>query len=208
MAFLLEGAWYELDRNLEMSKILVPNWDGMCSLRGMADLNQIAAAVRDVPDFPKPGILFKDITPVLADPALFQGCMSLLAETAGGQKIDKVVGIDARGFIFAAGVAQNLDAGFVPVRKAGKLPWTTHKMAYTLEYGESVVEIHQDAVKAGEKILLVDDLLATGGTAAAAIKLLRALEADIVAVAFLIELEGLKGRDKLGSVPIHSLLKY
>lgn len=175
---------------------------------GMADLTQIEAAVRDVPDFPKPGILFKDITPVLADPTLFKGCMELLAETAGGQKIDKVVGIDARGFIFAAGVAQNLDAGFVPVRKAGKLPWTTHKMAYTLEYGESVVEIHQDAVKPGEKILLVDDLLATGGTAAAAIKLLRALEADIVAVSFLIELEALNGREKLGIEPVYSLLKY
>lgn len=174
----------------------------------MADLKQIEAAVRDVLDFPKPGIVFKDITPVLGDAALFAGCMRLLAETAGGSKIDKVVGIDARGFIFAAGVAQILEAGFVPVRKAGKLPWTTHQMAYTLEYGESVVEIHQDAVKPGEKVLLVDDLLATGGTAAAAIKLLRALEADVVGVTFLIELEALKGREKLGNVPIHSLLKY
>lgn len=186
----------------------MPSEGGLCFLLGMADLTQIEAAVRDVPDFPKPGILFKDITPVLADAALFKGCMELLAEAAGDQKIDKVVGIDARGFIFAAGVAQILDAGFVPVRKAGKLPWTTHKMAYTLEYGESVVEIHQDAVKPGEKILLVDDLLATGGTAAAAIKLLRALEADIVAVTFLIELEALKGREKLGIEPVHSLLKY
>ena len=174
----------------------------------MSSLNQIASAVRDVPDFPKPGILFKDITPVLGNAELFQGCMSLLAETAGDQKIEKVVGIDARGFIFAAGVAQNLNAGFVPVRKAGKLPWTTQKMAYTLEYGESVVEIHEDAVKPGEKVLLVDDLLATGGTAAAAIKLLHALEADIVAVSFLIELESLNGREKLGTTPIHSLLKY
>ncbi len=174
----------------------------------MTKLEQIASAVRDVPDFPKPGILFKDITPVLGDPELFQGCMTLLAETAGEQRIDKVVGIDARGFIFAAGVAQNLDAGFVPVRKAGKLPWTTRQMAYTLEYGESVVEIHEDAVKPGEKVLLVDDLLATGGTAAAAIKLLTALEAEIVAVSFLIELEALNGREKLGTTPIYSLLKY
>lgn len=174
----------------------------------MADLKEIAAAVRDVMDFPKPGIVFKDITPILGDATLFASCMEHLAATAGGEKIDKVVGIDARGFIFAAGVAQNLRAGFVPVRKAGKLPWTTHQMAYTLEYGESVVEIHEDAVKPGEKVLLVDDLLATGGTAAAAIKLLRALEADVVGVSFLIELEGLDGRSKLGSVPVHSLLKY
>jgi adenine phosphoribosyltransferase len=174
----------------------------------MADLKQIEVAVRDVEDFPKPGIIFRDITPILGDAALFAASMQLLAETAGDQQVDKVVGIDARGFIFAAGVAQILKAGFVPVRKEGKLPWTTHKMAYSLEYGENVVEIHEDAVKPGEKVLLVDDLLATGGTAAAAIKLLRALEADIVGVSFLIELEALQGREKLGDVPISSLLKY
>lgn len=164
--------------------------------------------MRDVEDFPKPGIIFKDITPVLGDADLFAKSLELLGETAGGQKIDKVVGIDARGFIFAAGVAQNLQAGFVPVRKEGKLPWTTRKMAYTLEYGENVVEIHEDAVLPGEKVLLVDDLLATGGTAAAAVRLLRALDADVVAASFLIELEFLKGREKLGELPIHSLLKY
>ena len=170
-----------------------------------ADLD---AAIRDVPDFPKPGILFKDITPVLGDPDLFKASLDLLAETAGDTKIDKVVGIDARGFIFAAGVAQILGAGFVPVRKAGKLPWTTRAMAYTLEYGESVVEIHEDAVKPGEKILLVDDLLATGGTAAAAIKLLKALDADIVSVSFLIELAGLDGRKALDHPSINALLTY
>lgn len=170
-----------------------------------ADLD---AAIRDVPDFPKPGILFKDITPILGDPTLFKASLELLAETAGDTKIDKVVGIDARGFIFAAGVAQILGAGFVPVRKKGKLPWTTHQMAYSLEYGEDVVEIHADAVKPGEKILLVDDLLATGGTATAAIKLLKALEADIVGVSFLIELEALKGREVLGHPHVHSLLSY
>lgn len=171
----------------------------------VADLD---AAIRDVPDFPKPGILFKDITPVLGDPDLFKASLDLLAETAGDTKIDKVVGIDARGFIFAAGVAQILGAGFVPVRKEGKLPWTTRSMAYTLEYGESVVEIHEDAIKPGEKILLVDDLLATGGTAAAAIKLLKALDADIVAVSFLIELAGLNGRDALDHTDIKALLTY
>ena len=171
----------------------------------VADLD---AAIRDVPDFPKPGILFKDITPVLGDPDLFKASLDLLAETAGNTKIDKVVGIDARGFIFAAGVAQILGAGFVPVRKEGKLPWTTRSMAYTLEYGESVVEIHEDAIKPGEKILLVDDLLATGGTAAAAIKLLKALDADIVSVSFLIELAGLNGRDALDHRDIKALLTY
>lgn len=171
----------------------------------VADLD---AAIRDVPDFPKPGILFKDITPVLGDPDLFKASLDLLAETAGDTKIDKVVGIDARGFIFAAGVAQILGAGFVPVRKEGKLPWTTRSMAYTLEYGESVVEIHEDAIKPGEKILLVDDLLATGGTAAAAIKLLKALDADIVSVSFLIELAGLNGREALDHRDIKALLTY
>ena len=170
--------------------------------------SDLDSAIRDVPDFPKPGILFKDITPVLGDPDLFKASLELLAATAGDTKIDKVVGIDARGFIFAAGVAQILGAGFVPVRKKGKLPWTTHQMAYSLEYGEDVVEIHADAVKPGEKILLVDDLLATGGTAAASIKLLKALDADIVGVSFLIELADLKGRDVLGHSAIHSILTY
>lgn len=174
----------------------------------MTTAADIDAAIRDVPNFPKEGILFKDITPVLADPELFKGCMELLAATAGDTKIDKVVGIDARGFIFAAGVAQILGAGFVPVRKKGKLPWTTNQMAYSLEYGEDVVEIHADAVKPGEKILLVDDLLATGGTASAAIKLLKALDADIVGVSFLIELAELNGREPLGHSDIHSILSY
>ena len=119
-----------------------------------------------------------------------------------------MVGIDARGFIFAAGVAQMLGAGFVPVRKKGKLPWTTHQMAYSLEYGEDIIEVHADAVKPGEKILLVDDLLATGGTAAAAIKLLKALDSNIIGVSFLIELAALNGREALGHPSVHSLLSY
>ena len=171
----------------------------------VADLD---AAIRDVPDFPKPGILFKDITPILGDAALFQTSLQLLADTAGNTKIDKVVGIDARGFIFAAGVAHILQAGFVPIRKKGKLPWTTQQMAYSLEYGEDIVEIHADAIKPGEKILLVDDLLATGGTAAASIKLLKDLEADIVAVSFLIELSALNGRQSLGRSKTHAILNY
>ena len=174
----------------------------------MPNAADLDAAIRDVPDFPKPGILFKDITPILGDPELFKASLELLAETAGSEKIDKVVGIDARGFIFAAGVAHILGAGFVPVRKKGKLPWTTHQMAYSLEYGEDVVEIHADAIKPGEKILLVDDLLATGGTAAASIKLLKALDANIVGVSFLIELAGLNGRETLSHPHIHSILSY
>ncbi|MDB4518201.1 adenine phosphoribosyltransferase [Akkermansiaceae bacterium] len=170
-----------------------------------ADLN---AAIRDVPNFPKEGILFKDITPVLGDAELFKASMDLLAETAQGEKIDKVVGIDARGFIFAAGVAQILGAGFVPIRKKGKLPWTTHKMAYSLEYGEDCVEIHKDAIKPGEKVLLVDDLLATGGTAAAAIKLLKVLDADLIATSFLIELEALNGRALIDSPRTEAILTY
>lgn len=163
-------------------------------------------AIRDVPDFPKPGVVFKDITPILADAVLFKQSLELLAETADQTKIDKVVGIDARGFIFAGGVAHILGAGFVPVRKKGKLPWTTHAMAYALEYGEDCVEIHADAIKPGEKVLLVDDLLATGGTATAAIKLLKALDADIVSVSFLAELAFLNGREKLGFSHVNSLI--
>lgn len=168
----------------------------------------LRAAVRDVPDFPKPGIVFKDITPILADGALFRESISLLCETAGGAKIDKVVGIDARGFIFAAAVADRLGAGFIPVRKKGKLPWKTHFTAYELEYGEASVELHQDAVKPGETILVVDDLLATGGTAAAALKLLDGLGANVLGVSVLIELEFLNGRSKLAPHPLHTIISY
>jgi adenine phosphoribosyltransferase len=168
----------------------------------------LRAAVRDVVDFPKPGIIFKDITPILADGQLFRESITLLCETAGGAKIDKVVGIDARGFIFAAAVADRLGAGFVPVRKKGKLPWKTRQSAYSLEYGESIVELHEDAVKPGETILLVDDLLATGGTAAAAVKLLDELGANLVGISVLIELEFLNGRSKLAPHPVHAILNY
>ena len=171
-------------------------------------IERLRDAIRDVPDFPKEGIVFKDITPVLADGALFRLSIDLLCATAGGVKIDKVVGIDARGFIFAAAVADRLGAGFVPVRKKGKLPWKCTEAAYALEYGEAIVEIHEDAVKPGEKVLLVDDLLATGGTAAAALKLLGGLGADIVAVSFLIELSFLSGREKLAPHEVKAILTY
>jgi adenine phosphoribosyltransferase len=171
-------------------------------------VQQLRDAIRDVPDFPKEGIVFKDITPILGDGALFRGSIDLLCETAGGEKVDKIVGIDARGFIFAAAVADRLGVGFVPVRKKGKLPWKCYEESYALEYGEAVVEIHQDAVKPGEKILLVDDLLATGGTAAAAVKLLEELGAEIVAISFLIELSFLNGRDKLPDGKVKAILNY
>lgn len=174
----------------------------------MASAEQIRAAIRDIPDFPKPGIVFRDITPVLADPKLFRQSIDLICDTASGAGIDKIVGIDARGFIFAAAAADRLGAGFVPVRKKGKLPWNTRGLSYTLEYGEAEVEIHEDAIHAGEKVLLVDDLLATGGTASAAVQLLDGLQADLVAATFLIELTGLSGREKLGDHRIESLITY
>ena len=170
--------------------------------------DSLRAAIRDVVDFPKPGIVFKDITPILADGALFRKAISLLCATTGGARIDKVAGIDARGFIFASAVADRLGVGFVPVRKQGKLPWKTRQTAYALEYGEAVVEIHEDAVKPGETVLLVDDLLATGGTAAAAVKLLVDLGANLVGISFLIELSFLGGRSKLTPHPVHSILTF
>ncbi len=168
----------------------------------------LRAAIRDVIDFPKVGIVFKDITPILSNATLFHESITLLCATAGGVRIDKVVGIDARGFIFGAAVAERLGAGFVPVRKKGKLPWDTLEEAYSLEYGENVVQLHTDAVSPGENVLLVDDLLATGGTAAAAVRLLEQLGANLVGISVLIELEFLNGRDLLGDYPVHSILKY
>ncbi len=174
----------------------------------MSATDSLRAAIRDVVDFPKPGIVFKDITPILADGKLFRESVTLLCETAGGARIDKVVGIDARGFIFASAVADRLGVGFVPVRKKGKLPWKTRQTAYALEYGESIVELHEDAVQPGESVLLVDDLLATGGTAAAAVKLLDELGANLVGISVLIELSFLAGRNKLIPHPVHSILTY
>jgi adenine phosphoribosyltransferase len=174
----------------------------------MNNTSLIRAAIRDIPDFPKPGIIFKDITPVLADGNLFRQSITLLCLAHGELPIDKVVGIDARGFIFAAAVADRLGAGFIPVRKKGKLPWLTRQAAYTLEYGEAHIELHEDAVKPGENVLIVDDLLATGGTAAAAVKLLEQLNARIVGISVLIELSSLNGRTPLAPHPVWSILSY
>jgi adenine phosphoribosyltransferase len=169
---------------------------------------EIEAAIRNVPDFPKPGIQFKDITPVLADARLFSGAIDLLTEKFSPGSVDAVVGIDARGFIFAAAAAKKLNAGFIPVRKKGKLPFTTIEQEYALEYGTSTVAIHTDALKPGARILLVDDLLATGGTAAAAVALIQKLGGKIVEAGFLIELKFLNGRDKLAGLPVRALISY
>ena len=172
------------------------------------DLQLLRAAVRDVPDFPKPGIQFKDITPLLADARLFAGAIDLLTENFTPGSVDAVVGIDARGFIFAAAAATKLHAGFVPVRKKGKLPYQTIEQDYALEYGHATVAMHTDALKPGARVLLVDDLLATGGTAGAAVALIQKLGAKIVGASFLIELKFLNGREKLGDFPIRSLVVY
>jgi adenine phosphoribosyltransferase len=169
---------------------------------------EIERAVRTVPDFPKPGIQFKDITPVLADPRLFSGSIDLLTERFRPGTVDAVVGIDARGFIFAAAAAVKLRAGFVPVRKKGKLPYKTHEQAYALEYGSATIAIHVDALKSGCRVLLIDDLLATGGTAAAAAELVKKLGGNILEISFLIELSFLHGREKLKSYPVRSLVVY
>lgn len=171
-------------------------------------ITDLAALIRDVPDYPKPGILFKDITPLLADPAGLSLAVEHLAQPFRRMNIDKVVGAESRGFIFGTAIAQSLCAGFVPIRKPGKLPRETISEKYELEYGVDEMQIHKDAVAKGERVLLVDDLLATGGTAAACCKLLASLGAEIAGVAFLIELTFLKGRQRIGDYPIHALLHY
>src|SRR5580765_6161139 len=169
---------------------------------------EIEQAIRNIPDFPKPGIQLKDITPVLADARLFSGCIDLLTENFKPGSVDAVVGIDARGFIFAAAAAVRLEAGFVPVRKKGKLPYQTHEQDYALEYGSATVAMHVDALKPGSRVLLIDDLLATGGTAAAAAALVNRLGGKILEITFLIELSFLAGREKLKDYPIRSLVVY
>ena len=171
-------------------------------------LVELSAAIRNVPDFPKPGIQFKDITPVLADARLFAGCVDQLVGSFQPGDVDTVVGIDARGFIFASAAAYKLKCGFVPVRKKGKLPFTTHEESYDLEYGSNTVAIHTDAVQPKSRVLLIDDLLATGGTSGAAASLLQRLGARILEITFLIELKFLNGRDKLKGLPVRSLVTY
>ena len=171
-------------------------------------VDKLRASVRDVPDFPKRGIVFKDITPILIDPTLFRASIDLFLDRCRQRKIDKIVGIDARGFLFGSAVAYELGVGFVPIRKRGKLPFQTETARYSLEYGEAEMEMHVDAISAGEQIVLVDDLLATGGTSAAAAVLVRKAGGKLLEAQFLIELEFLHGRKRLEPTPVTSFLKF
>ena len=167
-------------------------------------------AIRTIPDYPRPGILFRDITTLLGDPRAFRQSIDELVQPYAGLKLDKVAGIEARGFIIGGAVAHQLSAGFVPIRKKGKLPGTTVSIAYSLEYGVDEMEIHADAILSGEKVVLVDDLIATGGTATAAAQLLRNLGADVVAACFIVDLPDLGGAAKLRAmdVPVHTLVEF
>lgn len=171
-------------------------------------MKDLSNAIRDVPDFPKKGILFKDITTLLKDGKMLRKAVDALYEDYKDSKVDKVIGVEARGFIFAPAVAYKLGAGFVPVRKPGKLPAKTRSVTYELEYGTDTLQMHEDAITKGEKVLIIDDLLATGGTAAGVVKLVQELGGEVVGVGFLIELEFLKGREKLKDVEVNAIIKY
>jgi adenine phosphoribosyltransferase len=173
-----------------------------------ADVSRLREKIRHVPDFPKAGILFYDVTTLLQDPDGFRLAIQSVAEPFTGQAIDLVVGIESRGFIFGAAVADKIGAGFAPVRKPGKLPSTTIKAAYDLEYGSDALEIHDDAIRPGQRVLIVDDLLATGGTAQATTRLVRKLGGEVHALSFLIELAALNGRQRLPGETIHAVLRY
>ena len=169
-------------------------------------MDLIKARIRDIPDFPKPGILFKDLTPLMRDPVALRMTTDALAAPFREAGVTAVVGMEARGFIFGTLVAAALNVGFVPLRKPGKLPAATHAVAYDLEYGSATLEMHQDALDASDRVLLVDDLMATGGTAAASLALVRQTGATVVGCAFVIELDFLQGRGALGDCPVHALL--
>lgn len=171
-------------------------------------LDAVRAAIRDVPDFPKPGVVFKDITPVLSDPRLFKQVIDALAERWRGERIDKIIGIESRGFVFAAPLAYVLGTGLTIVRKPGKLPWRTLREAYALEYGEAVLELHEDAFRPGERVLVLDDVLATGGTAEAAGRLVARQRAELAGFSFVVDLTFLGGAARLGQSRVHSLLRY
>lgn len=172
--------------------------------------NELAKSIRSIPDFPKPGILFRDITTLIKDKKAFKDAIDLIAKKFKKEKleIDYVVGVEARGFIFGGALANKLKTGFIPVRKKGKLPWRTKSITYNLEYGTDTLEIHEDALGAGDKVIIIDDLLATGGTVKAAADLVENQGAKILGIAFVIELIDLKGREKLKNYPIFSLVKF
>ncbi len=172
-----------------------------------AGVESIKRAIRSIPDFPKKGVLFRDITPVLADPAKFRACIRYFQDLTKG-KVDVVVSIESRGFILGSALAYALGAGFVPIRKEGKLPCKTHSCSYQLEYGRATVEVHADAIHDGDRVILIDDVLATGGTAQAAVKLVEKFKGKLAGIYFLIELEGLKGRAKLRGYPLHSMVRF
>jgi adenine phosphoribosyltransferase len=171
---------------------------------------ELAAAIRSIPDYPKPGIIFRDITTMLGNPRAFRRAVDALVQPYAGTKVDKVAGMEARGFILGGAVAHQLSSGFVPIRKKGKLPHDTVRIAYSLEYGVDEMEMHRDAVNPGEKVILIDDLIATGGTAVGATKLLRQIGAEVVAACFVIDLPDLGGRRKLEEldVPVHTLVEF
>ncbi len=171
-------------------------------------VDDLRAKIREVPDFPKPGILFYDITTLLKEPVAFAEVIDRMAEQARDDKIDLVVGMESRGFIFSAPLAYKLKAGFVPVRKLGKLPAETIEVEYELEYGTATLEVHRDAIRPGQRVLIVDDLLATGGTVLGTIELVRRLGGEIAALSFMVELTALHGRQHLGEFTIHTLLTY
>ncbi len=174
----------------------------------VTSVDDLRAKIREVPDFPKPGILFYDITTLLKDAVAFRAVVDQMAEQVADTSVDVVVGMESRGFIFSAPLAYKLNAGFVPVRKLGKLPAETIEVEYALEYGTATLEIHRDAIQEGQRVLIVDDLLATGGTVMGTIELVRRLGGEIAGLSFMVELTALHGRDKLGEFDIHSLLSY
>jgi adenine phosphoribosyltransferase len=174
----------------------------------VSSTDDLRAKIREVPDFPKPGILFYDITTLLREPGAFAAVIDRMAEAVAGEKIDLVVGMESRGFIFAAPLAIKLGAGFVPVRKLGKLPAETIEVEYALEYGTATLEIHRDAIQPGQRVLIVDDLLATGGTVMGTMELVRRLGGEIAGLSFMVELTALNGRERLAGHRIHTLLTY
>lgn len=180
----------------------------MSAANPATDFARVRAAIRDVPDFPRPGIIFKDITPILSDPAVFSEVINGLTARYQSMRIDKIAAMESRGFIFGAPLAANIGAGFVPLRKFGKLPFDTVSETFNLEYGTETLEVHTDAIKKGERVLIIDDLLATGGTAEASARLVRRIGGEVVEMAFVVELKFLDGRRRLSGIPVYSMVVF